>query len=409
MQIGRSPALRAVIDITIAVSLTAVAVSFARQYHPEGWPRFGARAVALTGVANLPLALRRRAPWTALLCCAAGLTAYTAAGYQPSVSVWGTVLAFFSLVTLRPPGTSAAAAVPALAAVEFSVVRARAVSFPVATAETLLVVGLAWVIGHTVRQSQERAVRLAELTRRLQVEQAARARHAVTEERMRIARELHDVVAHHLSVLSVQGSLARYVFDSDPPTARAALDTVTSTASQTLEEMRGLLRILRVSRQDGQGPGGPDGAASPGLAQLPALAERMGIAGLTVQIRAGGPARPLPPGADLCAYRIVQEALTNVLKHAGRARVSISLDHSAESLTITVRDDGGEPGTAPEPVPGGGHGLIGMRERVTVYGGTFRAGPIEPAGYEVRFSLPNPRALPSPHDDRDISAAPGEA
>ncbi|MEV5509665.1 sensor histidine kinase [Streptomyces orinoci] len=403
MQIGRTPALRTVIDMAMAVSLTAVAVSFARQYHPAGWPRFDTRAIALTGLANLPLALRRRTPWTALLCCAAGLTAYTAAGYQPSVSVWGTVLAFFSLAAVRPLRTSALAAVPALAAVEYSVVCARAVSVQVATAETLLVVGLAWTFGHTVRQSQERAVRLAELTRRLQVEQAARARHAVTEERMRIARELHDVVAHHLSVLSVQGSLASYVFDSDPRTARAALDTVTSTASQTLEEMRGLLQLLRISREDAQDAGTPGPDTSPGLDQLPELVERMTIAGLTVHTRTTGPSRPLPPGADLCAYRIVQEALTNVLKHAGQARVEISLDYSAESVLITVRDDGGEPGSTPEPVPGGGHGLIGMRERVTVYGGTFSAGPLEPAGYQVRFSLPNPRG------NRDISAAPGEA
>ncbi|GAA3039222.1 hypothetical protein GCM10020000_16930 [Streptomyces olivoverticillatus] len=142
-------------------------------------------------------------------------------GYQPSINAWGPVLAFYTLATVLPPRRAALGALLVGGVQEYAVVAAHVVSIWTATGQTLVVMGLAWAFGTNVRRVRDRNDRLTELTRRLQVEQAARARHAVTEERLRIARELHDVVAHHLSVISIQSGLARYVFDSAPPTPPA--------------------------------------------------------------------------------------------------------------------------------------------------------------------------------------------
>ncbi|MEV4440574.1 sensor histidine kinase [Streptomyces sp. NPDC049577] len=389
----RRPALRQAIDLVIAVSVAAVTVSFARQYHPDGWPRFDRWAVLLSLTVSLPLALRRRVPWVVLLVSSTALTAYTAAGYQPSVNVWGPVLALYTLATGQPLRRAAPGVLLAGGVVEYATIAARVVDGWVATGQTLVVIGLAWAFGANVRRVRERNDQLTELTRRLRVEQAARARHAVTEERLRIARELHDVVAHHLSVISIQSGLARYVFDSAPDTARTALDTVADTAHRSLEEMRGLLHLLRVP-PDGDAPSSESSGDAPatGLARLPELAERVTVSGVPVEIGTTGTVRPLPPGADLCAYRIVQEALTNTLKHAAPTRATVSLAYSADHLTIRVTDNGPSDATASPTarVPGSGQGLIGMRERATLYGGTFTAGPREggAAGYEVRFTLP---------------------
>lgn len=389
--VAAPPVRRQVIDAVIALSVAGVTLAFARQYHPDGWPRFDRSAVLLSLVVSLPLALRRRFTWTVLLVSTAGLTAYTAAGYQPSINAWGPVLAFYTLATVLPPRRAAPGALLVGGVQEYAVVAAHVVSIWTATGQTLVVLGLAWAFGTNVRRVRERNDRLTELTRRLQVEQAARARHAVTEERLRIARELHDVVAHHLSVISIQSGLARYVFDSAPDTARTALDTVADTAHRSLEEMRGLLQVLRVPPDGGDASGTSTGEAGTGLAKLPELTERVSASGVPVEIETTGAARPLPPGPDLCAYRIVQEALTNTLKHAAPTRARVSLAYSADLLTVHVTDEGPSParGAATERVPGSGQGLVGMRERAHLYGGTFEAGPQQgTAGYEVHFTLP---------------------
>lgn len=319
-----------------------------------------------------------------------GFLAYSASGYQPSVNVWGPVLAFFTVATLRPARAVTAAAIPTAVVWTYGSLATGVLSVGVSVAQTVIVLGIAWAFGASLRQLGLRNVELAELSRQLQREQEARARHAVTEERLRIARELHDVVAHHVSVLSVQSGLAQYVFDSAPQTARAALDTINTTAGRTLEEMRGLLKVLRIPPDGTDVIAGSPSGPTPGLGSLPELVERMRAAGVTVEVMANGVERPLAPGPDLCAYRMVQEALTNVLKHAGPAHVTVSLDYTPEQLTVRVVDDGGDPGAAPRQVTGGGQGLIGMRERVNMYGGAFRAAPRRPAGFEVMFTLPVP-------------------
>ncbi|MCB5181831.1 sensor histidine kinase [Streptomyces antimicrobicus] len=385
---------RLLVDAVIALALLVLTLCFARQYRMPDWPAFDTRAVALTCLITLPLALRQVAPWPVLLTSCAGLAVYVSLGYQPTSNIWPPLLAFFTVATLRPLRHVLAAAGVTVAVWFHHAMGTRAMSAPVALGQTVLVVLLAWGFGFTLRRLAERNAQLDRLTARLRAEEGARARHAVTEERLRIARELHDVVAHHLSVVALQSGVARMVFDSDADTARTALRTIEDTSRQTLEEMRGLLQVLRVSPDGTEAVAGPADGSGSGLGALDDLTARMSAAGLVVRTETDGTPVRLAPGPDLCAYRIVQEALTNVLKHAGPgSRVGIALGYGTGALTVAVTDDGGpEPAAAAPPAPGTGtgHGLIGMRERVKLYGGTFQAGPRPAGGYAVRFSLPLP-------------------
>lgn len=386
--------LRHVIDALLALILAAATLSFADQYHPPGWPPFDRTADVLCLVVNLPLAVRRLAPASVLVVSCAGLVAYTAGGYQPSANIWAPLFAVFTLAAHRPTRTSVVGACCAAPVWLYSALGTKVVSPEVALAQVLLGIGTAWAFGLTLRLLGERNVQLAALTGQLRREQVARTRHAVTEERLRIARELHDVIAHHISVVAVQAGLAGYVFESDPVTARSALDTIAGSSREALEEMRGLLHVLRVPPEESDGGSGQPEEPAPGLARLPALIGRVEAAGLAVELTVAGEPYPLAPGPDLGAYRVVQEALTNVLKHAGPADVRMSLDYLPDRLSVRVRDGGPTTrGDAPVP-PGvsGGHGLIGMRERVEAHGGMLRAGPLPDGGFEVVFSLPGPGA-----------------
>ncbi|GAB3944544.1 hypothetical protein GCM10027614_34910 [Micromonospora vulcania] len=227
----------------------------------------------------------------------------------------------------------------------------------------------------------------ARVAQQLEYEQEQRARRAVVEERVRIARELHDVVAHHMSVISVQAGLARYVLATDPQTARTALGTVLETSGEALDELRRLLSLLRLN-VDGAGEESGSYAPAPGLDQLDELVQRVRAAGVRVEVTTTGTPRSLPPGADLCAYRVIQESLTNVLKHAPLAAATVALHYARDLLTARIRDDG-TPG-APRSGTAEGHGLVGMRERAHLYGGTLTAGPQSTGGFEVVLTLPIP-------------------
>jgi signal transduction histidine kinase len=243
-------------------------------------------------------------------------------------------------------------------------------------------------VGYGARQLADRNERLAQLTTQLEFEQEQRAQQAVTEERLRIARELHDVVAHHMAVVSVQAGLAWYVIDTDRGTARTALDAVMQTSGQAQEEMRRLLQLLRTYPHGSTDDGAPYPAA-PDLADIDGLIDRTRAAGLPVDLAIAGTPRPLPPGVGLCAYRIIQEALTNAIKHARGAATTVRLDHGHDRFTASIVNAGVPGPTVPANTPAG-HGLIGMRERATLYGGTLTAGPRPDGGYEVVLSLPLP-------------------
>ncbi|MEU6313136.1 sensor histidine kinase [Streptomyces sp. NPDC047014] len=391
MQVGRGR-IRVdplVIDSALGCVMAVVTVVYGLQgytalYQGEGWPPFGLFAIVLSLAANLPLALRGRAPWVAFGISCGALVVYTAAGFQPSTNLWAPLLACYTVIVRSPAHRAAWAAAATAVAWLAAGLRAH-LSVELSVAQAVLGVGVVWVWAAGSRRLTRRNIQLAELTLQLQREQELRAQHAIARERLRIARELHDVVAHHLSALAVQAGLAEYVFASDPAAARQAVVSVGSSSRQALEEMRGLLGVLRTGTESPE----EDGLyrSAPGLAALDDLVRRTRASGLEVTWAVSGHRRPLPSGVDLCAYRIVQEALTNAVKHAGRgARVSLTLGFASDRLTCDVISQGG---TAPvAELPSSGLGLLGMRERVRLYGGSLRAGPRAEGGFEVVFTIP---------------------
>ena len=254
---------------------------------------------------------------------------------------------------------------------------------------------LAWVLGDSLRTRRAYYAELEERATRLEREREARAKVAVAAERARIARELHDVVAHNVSVMVVQADGAAYVLDSAPEQTRGALETISGTGRQALAEMRRLLGVLRT----GQDPDGDAAAAyvpQPGVEQLAELVEQVRSAGLTVDFRIEGSPRALPSGVELTAYRVVQEALTNSRKHGGdQVGAKVLLKYGERELTLLAEDDGsGEDRRLHEGggADGLGHGLIGMRERVDMVGGSLQAGPRPGGGFRISAVLPLPEA-----------------
>jgi signal transduction histidine kinase len=241
---------------------------------------------------------------------------------------------------------------------------------------SILVVVAPVAVGRIVRRERLQQRRLEDLTLHLERERERGARAAVAEERARIARELHDVVAHGVSVIAIQSDAAEAALQRDPSLAGPPLRAIRGSARDALAEMRRLLGVLRSDEE------GSETTPQPGLAQLPELVAR---AGVPVTLEVSGEPRPLAAGIDISAYRIVQEALTNVHKHAGAVPTVVRIAWSDASVELEVRDDG--PGASSAPSDGG-HGLIGMRERVRLLGGELRTGPAAGGGFEVRAVLP---------------------
>lgn len=266
----------------------------------------------------------------------------------------------------------------------------------------LALVGFTWTLGDLLRTRRAYVAELEERARRLELERDQQARLARTAERTRIARELHDIVAHSLSIVIAQADGGRYAGEHDPAAALRSLDTIGTTGRGALAEMR---RLLGVLRSDGKGAaddgdaGDTNGAdvtraPQPGLDEVAALVERVRASGQSVTLATSGVEQSLPRGPGLAAYRIVQEALTNVVKHAGPAAVArVSLTYGADALRVEVVDDGR--GAAVDRTDGDGQGIVGMRERVAVYGGSLTAGPAAGGGFAVNALLPMPEGEPS--------------
>jgi signal transduction histidine kinase len=244
-----------------------------------------------------------------------------------------------------------------------------------------IILGGVWAAGRTVRSRRQLAVALADRNVLLEHEQEARAKQAVAEERTRIARELHDVVAHNVSVMVVQAGAERRSLGDDRPETREALEAIEQTGRQALTEMRRLLGMLR--KDDDELALAPQ----PSMEHLELLVSQVREAGMPVELEVEGEPEPLPAGVDLSAYRIVQEALTNALKHAGPARALVRVRYRRDELELEILDDG--PGPAADATNGaGGHGLVGMRERVSLFGGDLAAGERSGGGYSVHARLP---------------------
>jgi signal transduction histidine kinase len=251
----------------------------------------------------------------------------------------------------------------------------------------LAVFAIAWVIGDNMRTRRAYLAELEARAERLEREREEKAERAVIEERTRIARELHDVIAHNVSVMVVQASAGDELFDTDPERARESLRSVAATGRAALTELRRLLGVIRAEEESG---GGPSYVPQPGIGYLDDLVRQVQETGLAVELSVLGEPRELPEGVGLCAYRIVQEALTNTLKHAGASRADVSLRYVEDAVELQVVDDGrGVPAAGNGDGEAGGHGLIGMRERVALFGGELTARPRGTGhGYEVRARIP---------------------
>jgi signal transduction histidine kinase len=341
-----------------------------------------ALAYALALLHTLPLAARRRFPGTVLATSVASGLAVAASGLPPEILVLVILVAVYSVAAYGDRWVSLAG----LAAAELgsAAVQLTPGRFNAPTVVTnALVIGAAWLLGHFVGVRRAYTARL-EQTAELERARAELARRAVAEERLRLARELHDVVAHSISVIAVQSGVGAHVADTQPEEAAKALAAIEATSRAALTELR---RLLGVLRQEGE----PQGSLAPvpGLADLDTLLAEVAKAGLGVRLRVEGTPSPLPAGVDLSAYRIVQEALTNVVKHAGPARAQVTIGYHDQDVTVEVTDDG--QGVAAPTGDGQarvGHGLIGMRERVAVFGGDLEAGPRPGGGFRVAARLP---------------------
>jgi signal transduction histidine kinase len=255
-----------------------------------------------------------------------------------------------------------------------------------------------WVVGRTIRNQTMLARELAEKAERAQHARDEEERHAIAVERSRIARELHDVLAHNLSVMVVQASAARRIIDRQPDKAVEVAALIERTGREALAEIRHLFGAVRRGEDD-------DLSGPPSITRVDGLARRARAAGLGVELRVVGEPVALPAGIDLTAYRIVQEALTNALKHAGSARASVTVSYEPNEVVLSIEDDGEgsredfELGDA-----GGGHGLVGMRERAALYGGLVQAGRRRGGGFAVHARLPTRPLVPGAELPRKVPA-----
>jgi signal transduction histidine kinase len=361
--------LTAVLAAVSLAGLWLVSLPSTVPYRP---PDIG--GVLLTLAVVVPLAWRRQYPVLVLVVSAAALLGYDLAGYRSGLVWLAPLWAVYSYAVHRrrrdaywPLAVWVAVILAVLALPQYRTVQSALVF--------LGVTALVWVRGDAVRSGLIEARR----------EREARAQQAVADERARIARELHDVVSQALGVIVMQAGGAGSVPGLSEADAKAVLGTIEQTGRQAFTEMRCLVGVLRDDDESAAL------TPQPTVGEIPALVERLARAGLDVDLRVEGAQQPVPAGVGLSAYRIVQEALTNTLKHAGPARAQVRLVWSADRLDVEVSDDGPVAGAdvPTQAHPGsGGNGLIGMRERVMLYGGELEAGPVAEGGYRVVAHLP---------------------
>jgi signal transduction histidine kinase len=379
----RLPASRWLFDSGLALVAAGVSTAgFISTPVARGQPRGTlALAYALVLLHTLPLAARRRFPLAVLATSVASGLAFAAIGLPPEILGVAILVAVYSVAAYGDRWVALAG----LAAAELGSVAVQLT--PGRTGVDTLVINLgvvavAWLLGHFAHNYRAYAARLEERTAELEQAREELARRAVTEERLRLARELHDVVAHAMSVIAVQSGVGAHVATTQPKEARMSLAAIEATSRAALTELR---RLLGVLRQEDEPHG--DLTPVPGLADLEVLLGEGAKAGLAARLRVEGTPSPLPAGVDLSAYRIVQEALTNVVKHAGPARAQVTIRYGDQDVTVEVIDDGRGAVTS-DGRAGTGHGLIGMRERVAAFNGDLEVGPRPDGGFRVAARLP---------------------
>ncbi|MFD0690370.1 sensor histidine kinase [Actinomadura fibrosa] len=358
----------------------------------EGYERFQSPDL-LNGVLVVLLAMaltfRQRHALSVLLFISAGELAIAALNYPPSVpDVVAFLIAIYSVAAHRGLAHSALGGLVGFTCFVVTLLMLPLdVSPSVLFTDAALVAGV-WVLGRNLRLRRAYFAELEDRAARLERARGTDARAARIEERSRIARELHDVVAHHVSVMTVQAGAARRIIDRDADSAREAMSTIEEVGRTALSEMRRIVGVLRTDRDAEQA--GRELAPQPGLGDLGELLDHVRETGLSVQLWIEGEARTPSPGVDVAAFRLIQEALTNTLKHAGsQARAWVRLYYTDDDLTVEIEDDGR--GTATIMADNGdnpGHGLVGMYERVALYGGELRIGPRVGGGFGVRARFP---------------------
>jgi signal transduction histidine kinase len=382
------------IDVAFSVLLFAGGVGHLlvrkeSTFHTATW----VLAVFLAG-ASFPNAVRRYWPVPVLICVTACLTITTMLGssFAPdpliAPALYIIAVRFERRESLIALGAVEAAMVAALAVALATGSNAGDVTF------NLLLPLAVWFIGDSRRARRAYVDGMAEQAARRQRDAVERAQRSVAEERLEIARELHDVVAHSLSVIAVQSGVGRHVLDTQPEEARKALAAIQSTSRSALNELRQMLGVLRRDT-DGQ----PVLQPAPEIGDLSTLVEQVRAAGVPIELTIHGTEVPLSSSIELSVFRIVQEALTNVVKHAGAAHASVAVTYGTEELVIEVIDDGSGGNGAgnghvadgpmsPDEPAAQHHGIVGMRERTAMFGGTLEAGPLPGVGYRVLARLP---------------------
>jgi signal transduction histidine kinase len=347
-------------------------------------------SVAFAAAITLPLAVRRRYPFGVMVVVGAAATIYNAIDVPPDpyTLTFAVLLALYTASAYARPRLAIVAGVVAL--VVQVVLNLPGLAEEESFADDVnqvVLLGGAWIVGQNTRYRRRQAELLEERAERAERERAELERIAVLEERGRLAREIHDVIAHSVGVIAVQAGAARAVAEQRPDRAREALGAIEEVSKDTLVELRRTLGALRA-------PGDEAALApAPGLHRLDELVEQVRRAGVSVSVSEHGRRIDLPPGVDLSAYRVVQEALTNTVKHAGPTTARVSIRYGAGWLEVAVTDEGGPHssaggnGATGDGAAGAGQGLIGMRERVTMLGGEFEAGPRGP-GFAVRAHFP---------------------
>jgi len=346
------------------------------------------------GAACASLIFRRRFP-VAMLGVAGGsaalssaLAGHLGAGHGGFVALVPVALAVYTVVVTTARRVALAAVGAAVAAIEAGAFVAAGGPDGAIVLSAPVLAGFGWLAAENVRARRAHVRGVIERAAEREREQARRAG---AEERVRIARELHDVVAHAMSIIAVRSGVARMVLDVRPDEAREALGIIEGTSRQALAEMRLLVGVLRDADA---GHLQPDRGPAPGLASLPELVTHVGQAGVSVGVQVEGEPRSLTPGVDLCAYRIIQEALTNVVRHAAPATAELMLRYRPDEVVIEVTDNGAAQLKASPPArtgDGAGHGLAGMRERVAVYGGELVA-EATASGFRVLARIPTEQA-----------------
>jgi signal transduction histidine kinase len=387
------PAHWALIDYAVTVLMAFVYVVVWKDLAKIDGPHWA--VATIVAVCVLPAAARRRWPRTVLVMVVAGQAVATTFGANPQPAL--AVAFVMYLIPLRFPRREAlwwlAGTLLTLTAGLVAFHSRAHITAQVRNATgVLLISGLlitvTWMIGYSGRQQRTYTANLQQQAQRQAREELAEARRAISDQRLRIARELHDVVAHTMSLIAVQAGVANYVINDNPHEAARALSSIEQTSRGALHEMRVLLGVLRTDDGSATSAAGHDGdlVPVPGLADLDGLIERTVHAGLRVDLDVRGQRSPLSAGLDLAAYRVIQEAITNVIKHAATNRCRVTIAYQEDFLTLEVTDSGS--GQHDSGNQTAGHGIVGMRERVGMYGGQLHAAPLPGHGFQVTARFP---------------------